>query len=151
MQLLKRKKERKQYSIIGRLQLRKANVARRPQKVTLSYHNDKKKIKYTEKNKTVATAIHEAGAEIITKALNFYFGDTYTRNQAVEMMNQNTSNALKRIADHLEKHEYTGEEAVEYLRELSEEMSAQALVVSMRDELKFDKPNNNEPEASNEA
>ncbi len=30
--------------------------------------------------------------------------------------------------------------AVEYLREISEEMEAQALVVSMRDELKFEKP-----------
>jgi hypothetical protein len=106
----------------------------------MSYHNDKRNIKDTDKNKTVAVANYEVGAEIIVKALNYYFGDTYTRNEAVEMMHQNTSDALKNIANFLEKYEYTGEMAIEYLRELSEEMEAQALVVSMRDELKFEKP-----------
>jgi D-alanyl-D-alanine dipeptidase len=106
----------------------------------MSYYSEKKNIKETDENKTVAVATYEVGAEVIVKALNFYFGDNYTRNESVEMMHQNTANALKSIADFLEKHEYTGEMAIEYLREVSEELEAQALVVSMRDELKFDKP-----------
>jgi hypothetical protein len=104
------------------------------------YYSEKRNIKETTENKTVAVATHEAGAEIIVKALNYYFGNTFTGNQAVEMMHQNTSNALRDIANLLENHEYTGEMAVDYLRELSDELQAQALVVSMRDELKFEKP-----------
>jgi hypothetical protein len=106
----------------------------------MSYYNDKRNIKETTKNKTVAVATYEVGAEIIVKALNFYFGEWHTRNEAVEMMNQNTSNALKSIAELAKKQEMDGEELVEYLLEISEDMAAQALVVSMRDELKFDKP-----------
>jgi hypothetical protein len=106
----------------------------------MSYFSDKKNIKETVENKTVAVATYHRGAEIIVKALNYYFGDTYTRNEAVEMMHKNTSDALKSIADFIEKEEYTGEMTVNYLREISEELEAQALVVAMRDELKFGKP-----------
>jgi hypothetical protein len=110
--------------------------------IVMGYYNDKKNIKETTKNKIVAVATYEVGAEVIVKALNFYFGDTYTRNQAVEMMNQNTADALKSIVELAKKQEMNGEELIEYLLEISEEMAAQALVVSMRDELKFDKPKN---------
>jgi len=55
-------------------------------------------------------------------------------------MHQNTANAFKKTAAFFLKEEYTGEMCVEYLMEVAEEMAAQALVVSMRDELKFDKP-----------
>jgi hypothetical protein len=65
----------------------------------MSYYNDKKNINETDKNKTVAVATYEVGAEIIVKALNFYFGEWFTRNEAVEMMNNNTASALKRIAE----------------------------------------------------
>jgi hypothetical protein len=106
----------------------------------MSYYNENKNIKETVENKTVAVATYEAGAKIIVKALNYYFGDTFTRNESVEMMYTNTANALKDIANFFEKHEYTGEMAIEYLMEVSEELEAQALVVSMRDELKFEKP-----------
>jgi len=106
----------------------------------MSYYNDKKNIKETTQNKTVGVATHESGAEIIVKALNYYFGDTFTRNESVEMMNQNTANALKTIADLAEKQEMDADELIDYLREISDEMEAQALVVSMRDELKFGKP-----------
>ncbi len=107
----------------------------------MSYYNEKDSIKETTQSKTIAVANSIGGAEIIVKALNYYFGDeTFTKNKAVEMMHKNTSNGLKDIADHLEKYEYTGEMAIEYLREISEELGAQAVVVSMRDELKFDKP-----------
>ena len=106
----------------------------------MSYYNDKKNVKETDKNKIVAVATYEIGAEIIAKALNYYFGDTYTRNESVEMMNQNTSHALKSIADYAKKDEMNIEELIEYLLEISEAMAAQALVVSMRDELKFSKP-----------
>jgi len=106
----------------------------------MSYHNNKKEVIDTEHNKVVAVATHEVGAEIIVKALTFYFGETFTGNQAVEMMHQNTANAFKKTAAFFLKEEYTGEMCVEYLMEVAEEMAAQALVVSMRDELKFDKP-----------
>lgn len=106
----------------------------------MSYYTDKKNIKESVENKIVAVATYERGAEVIAKALNYYFGDNYTRNQSVEMMHQNTANALNKIANLLEKHEFTGEMAIEYLREISEEMEAQALVVAMRDELNFSKP-----------
>lgn len=107
----------------------------------MGYYNDKKNIKETTQNKIVAVATYEVGAEIIAKALNYYFGNTYTRNEAVEMMYQNTANSLKIIADFVEKEEYDSEDIIDYLREVQEEIEAQALVVSMRDELKFEKPN----------
>jgi len=108
---------------------------------SMSYYTHKKEVKETVENKTVAVAKYEGGAEIIVKALNYYFDpETYTRNESVEMMHKNTSSALKSIATFLEKYEYTGEMAIEYLRDIAEEMAAQALVVAMRDELKFDKP-----------
>lgn len=107
----------------------------------MSYYQDDKLIKESTENKTVAVATYEKGAFVIVKALNYYFGDTYTRNQSVEMMHQNTANALKKIADFVEKEEYNSEQIIDYLRELHEEMEAQAIVVSMRDELKFGKPN----------
>ncbi len=69
----------------------------------MSYYNEKKNINETTKNKTIAVATYEVGAEIIVKALNYYFGDTYTRNESVEMMHQNTANGLKTIADFLKK------------------------------------------------
>ncbi len=69
----------------------------------MSYYKEGKSIKETTQNKTVAVATYEVGAEIIVKALNYYFGDTYTRNEAVEMMHQNTSNALNSTADFFRK------------------------------------------------
>lgn len=106
-----------------------------------SYYNDNRNIKDATENKTVATATYAKGAEIIAKALNYYFDEkTFRHNECVEMMHNNTATALKLIADFLEKHEYTGEMAVDYLREIAEEMEAQAVVVSMRDELSYDAP-----------
>jgi hypothetical protein len=107
----------------------------------MSYYNEDKKIKETTQSKTLAIATYEVGAEIIVKALNFYFSNkTFTSNEAVEMMHKNNADSFKKVADHCEKHEYTGEMIIDYLRELAEEMEAQSLVVAMRDELKFDCP-----------
>lgn len=106
----------------------------------MGYYNSNKQVKEDVTNKVVAVATYEVGAEVIVKALNYFFGDTYTRNESVEMMHQNTSQALKSISDMVEKWEYGSEQIIEYLREVAEEMEAQALVVAMRDELKFDKP-----------
>lgn len=107
----------------------------------MSYYSLKKQVKETSLNKTVAVATHEVGAEIIVKALNFYLIDkTFTENESVKMMHQNTAQALKSIADLAEREEMDGKELVDYLIEIADEMEAQALVVSMRDELKFDKP-----------
>ncbi len=107
----------------------------------MSYYNDKKNIKDTTQNKTVAVATYEVGAEIIVKALNYYFEKKrFTSNESIEMMNSHTSNSLKKIADLAEKQKMEADELIDYLREISEEMAAQALVVSMRDELKFGSP-----------
>ena len=105
----------------------------------MAYYSEGKVIKEDTQNKTVAVATYEACAGVIVKALNFYFGDTYTRNQSVEMMHLNTSNAFKKTADFFEREEYTGDQAIEYLRDTAEVLEAQALVVSMRDELKYGK------------
>ena len=105
----------------------------------MSYYNEGNNVKETTQNKIVAVATYEAGAKIIAKALNFYFDDTYTRNKCVEMVHQNTSNTLKEIAELAKKQEIGADELIEYLLEISESMAAQAMVVSMRDELKFGK------------
>lgn len=108
----------------------------------MSYISDKKQVKDKEHNKIVCVATYEGGAEIIVKALNHYFNpkEKFTGNEAVEMMHKNTATAFKKVADFLEKHDYDTEQAIDYLRETAEELEAQALVVSMRDELKFGKP-----------
>jgi len=118
-----------------------SNRFRPERKICGDWVSDGKEVKDSTTGKTVAVSAHLEGAEIIAKALNFYFGNTYTRNDAVEMMHKNTGQSLDSIADYFEKHEYTGRMAIEFLRETAEEMKAQALVVSMRDELKFGKPN----------
>lgn len=64
----------------------------------------------------------------------------WTKNEAVEMMHANTSSSLKTIADFVKRHDMDADEIIDYLIEISEELSAQALVVALRDELKFDKP-----------
>ena len=107
----------------------------------MGYYNEGKKVKETTQNKTVSVATYEVGAEIIVRALNFYFGNKmFTGNEAVEMMHKNNADSFKKVADHCEKHEYTGEMVIEYLREIAEEMEAQASVVAIRDELKFGSP-----------
>jgi hypothetical protein len=105
------------------------------------FYNVNKQIKCEGGVGNIAVADSVRQAEIITKVLNYYFhSEHFTRNESTEMMCKNTSSSLSRIADFVEKHEYTGEQVVEYLREISDELEAQALVVSLRDELKFDKP-----------
>ncbi|HUM52284.1 MAG TPA: hypothetical protein PK431_10730 [Chitinophagales bacterium] len=106
----------------------------------MSYYTFNKEVKESVEKKTVAIATYEGGAEIIAKALNFYFGDNYTRNESVEMMHSNTASALKIIAKSVEKWGIDKDEIIEYLIEVADEMEAQSLVVAMRDELKFDKP-----------
>ena len=106
----------------------------------MSFYSENKTVKDKESNKIVAVSVQEDGGSIIAKALNFYFGDSYTRNNVVEMMHSNTAMALETIADYAEKNEFSAEELIEYLRDTAEEMKAQALVVSLRDELKIDKP-----------
>lgn len=61
----------------------------------------------------------------------------WTQNEAVEMMNSNTANALKSIADFAKKTKMNKKEIIDFLLETSEEMKAQAIVVSLRDELGF--------------
>lgn len=106
----------------------------------MDFYSDKNKIKDSVENKTVAIATYDEGAEIIAKALNYYFGDTYTRNQVVEMMNANTSCAFKSVTQFIKKNRIDSDSIIEMLLGISEELAAQAIVVSLRDELKFDKP-----------
>jgi len=108
----------------------------------MSYYNEKMEIKEDAKNTVIAVAANEGCAEIIVRILNNYFEkEKYTKNESVEMMNSHTSQSLRKIADLAEKQKMEVDELIDYLREISEEMAAQALVVSLRDELKFSKPN----------
>ena len=106
----------------------------------MDFYNSGKNVKSKKTGNLVAVAANEEHAEIIVKALNFYFGETYTTNEAVAAMHRNTANALNSIAAFSKKHEYTGEMLCDYLIEVAEEMNAQSLVVEMRTELKFNKP-----------
>jgi len=106
----------------------------------MAYYSDKKEVKEPKYNKTIAVATYVEGAEIIAKALNLYFSETFTRNEASEMHLSYGALVLNRTIKFVEKNEYTREEIIDWMTELAEEMEAQALVVSMRDELKFDKP-----------
>ncbi len=64
----------------------------------------------------------------------------WTKNEAIEMMHANTANALKAIALSVEKWNYDAKEIIDYLIETAEEMEAQALTVTIRDELGYDLP-----------
>lgn len=57
----------------------------------------------------------------------------WTDNEAIAMMHRNTRNILRDIADFIFKHEMDYEETSEYLREIADEMDAQAMVVELRD------------------
>ena len=63
-----------------------------------------------------------------------------TRNECISLMYKNTSYALSKLSEHIKKHSLSSNQIVDLITEMSEELAAQALVVSMRDELKFDKP-----------
>lgn len=64
----------------------------------------------------------------------------WTNNEAVEMMNSNTAFALKKIAAAVKKWEYNSDQIIEFLIEVAEESEAHALTVSLRDEIGFTKP-----------
>jgi 3'-phosphoadenosine 5'-phosphosulfate sulfotransferase (PAPS reductase)/FAD synthetase len=107
----------------------------------MPYYSQGKEVKEPTQNKTVAIATHVAGAEVIVKALNVFFGtEVFSKNRTIELMHENTAFAFRKTADFIEQHKYTGEMTVEYLRETADVLEAQAMVVSLRDELKIDKP-----------
>lgn len=58
-----------------------------------------------------------------------------TNNETLALMHESTADALSRIADHVEKWQYSNREIVEFLRELRDEMNAQAVVVELRDKI----------------
>lgn len=64
----------------------------------------------------------------------------WTKNEAIEMMHTNTANALKAIADAVKRWEYDSDEIIDFLIESAEVLEAQALTVSLRDELGYDFP-----------
>jgi hypothetical protein len=97
-----------------------------------------KNIKATENEKLLAVAATEVAAAIIARALNYYLeNETYTPIQCVEMMYRNTSKALQAIADHADKHQMKAHDLIDILRKAGDELNAQAMVVSLRDELKL--------------
>ena len=85
----------------------------------MGYYTDKRKVIETTEGKVVAIATNERGAEIIANLLNHYFKGCYTHNEAVEMMHENTANALDRISSFVQKNEYTAEMIIEYLNRIS--------------------------------
>jgi hypothetical protein len=68
----------------------------------------------------------------------------FTKNETVVLMHQNTSEALIQLADHIEKWQMDYMEAVNFLRETSDEIKGQSMAVALRDELgiKIEKLNN---------
>jgi hypothetical protein len=59
----------------------------------------------------------------------------FTKNEALEMMYNNTANSLNSIADHVEQFEMDWQDVVVFLREVADELSAQSVVVNLRDTL----------------
>lgn len=98
------------------------------------------RVKAAKNNRTIATANSESEAEIITKALNYYFGTSYTKNDALEMMHQNTANVLGKIVDFCEINELDAHEIIDTMKECKEELEVESLVVSLRDVCGFDGP-----------
>jgi len=60
----------------------------------------------------------------------------WTNNEAIEMMHTSTAKALQGIAEFVKNNEFSSDEIVEFLLEISEAMLAQAVVVRLRDQLK---------------
>jgi len=59
----------------------------------------------------------------------------FTQNEIAAMMHENTSIALRRIADFVEKFKMGWEESASLLREIADETEAQVVVVKLRDEI----------------
>lgn len=59
----------------------------------------------------------------------------FTKNEALGMMYNNTANSLNSIADHVEQFEMDWQDVVVFLREVADELSAQSVVVNLRDTL----------------
>lgn len=59
----------------------------------------------------------------------------FTINEMAGLMHENTAQALRKIADHVEKWEHSTAEIISLLREISDETDAQSLVCRLRDEL----------------
>jgi hypothetical protein len=59
----------------------------------------------------------------------------FTKNEALEMMYNNTANSLNLIADHIEQFKMDWQDVVVFLREAADELSAQNVVVNLRDAL----------------
>jgi hypothetical protein len=59
----------------------------------------------------------------------------FTKNEAIVLMHQNTSEALIKLAEHIEKWQLDYKEAVKLLIETSDEIKGQSMVVELRDEL----------------
>jgi len=60
---------------------------------------------------------------------------SFTTNEAIIMMHKNKAIALRSMADHFEKYDYTMEEIVKYMRDLAGQHEAQIIVVELRDKL----------------
>ena len=66
----------------------------------------------------------------------------WTNNNAIEMMHSNTSDALRAIVKTIKKGGHTKKQILELLIEISDVLEAQAITVSLRSELGYEKPIN---------
>jgi hypothetical protein len=55
----------------------------------------------------------------------------FTSNETLALMYENTADALRRIADYIEKWKHDNEQTVDLLREIADEHEAQSMVVSL--------------------
>lgn len=65
---------------------------------------------------------------------------TVTDNEAIEMMHNHVAFAYRSVADFFEKHQMHYKDVVKFLRDAADDSEAQAMVVKLRDELNFTKP-----------
>lgn len=59
----------------------------------------------------------------------------YTANEAIALAHEDRAIGLRKIADHVEEHEYTAQQIIAFLREFADESEAQSIVVELRDNL----------------
>ena len=59
----------------------------------------------------------------------------FTKNEAEAMLHINAKDSYRRIAAHVEEHNYTAWDIIDWLRELADEAEAQSIVVTLRDQL----------------
>jgi len=63
----------------------------------------------------------------------------FTKNEALEMMYNNTSNSFRKVANWVKESDMNKSEIIDYLIEIADEHEAQSMVVKLRDDLNKNK------------